>query len=241
MQWADVAQAEEMEKFRPLILNQVASTALAPELIALGTAKGPTRLGPLVRVISAASTMTRVEGPPEPTIRPVRSWETSASSRPESAIACSMARWPKAVPWARNRAARRSTMDSQSIWGGACTWQRKPSSAYSGAATTPDFASRSEASTSLALFPMDETMPMPVTTTRRMVPSRLRGVAAAHEPDTEILRGIDGVSVGFQNPIADAHDEPAIDHPLHVDLIGHLLDAGGDFAAEPHLAAAQRP
>ena len=74
----------------------------------------------------------------------------------------------KAVPWARNRAARRSTIDSQSICGGACTWQRNPSSAYSGAATTPDFASRSDASTSLVLLPMEETIPIPVTTTRRM-------------------------------------------------------------------------
>src|SRR5579859_272292 len=175
MQWAEVAQAELIEKFRPLILNQVASTALAPELIALGTANGPTRLGPLVWVISAASTMARVEGPPEPTIRPVRSLETSASSRPESAIACSMARCPNAVPCARNRAARRSTIDSQSICGGACTWQRKPSSAYSGAATTPERASRREASTSLALLPIEETTPIPVTTTRRMVSFRIRG------------------------------------------------------------------
>src|SRR5579859_4859272 len=168
MQWAEVAQAEEIEKFRPLILNQVASTAEGPELIALGTANGPTRLGPLVRVISAASTMARVEGPPEPTIRPVRSLETSASSRPESAMACSMAMWPKAVPWARKRAARRSTMDSQSICGLAWTWQRKPSSAYSAAAVTPDFASRNEASTSLAVLPIDDTTPIPVTTTRRI-------------------------------------------------------------------------
>ena len=77
----------------PLILNQVDSTAEGPELIALGTAKGPTRLGPFSRVTSAAWTMARVEGPPEPTTRPVRSSETSASLRPESAMACSMATW----------------------------------------------------------------------------------------------------------------------------------------------------
>src|SRR6478735_1619195 len=104
MQWADVAQAEEMEKFRPRILNQVASVADGPELIAFGTANGPTRLGPRVLAVSAA-----------PTIRPVFSLETSLSSRPLSAIACSMAMCAKAVPWARNRAARRSTMDSHSI------------------------------------------------------------------------------------------------------------------------------
>ena len=94
MQWAEVAQAEEIEKFRPFILNQVDSVADAPELMAFGTAKGPTRLGPRSRAVAAASTITRVEGPPAPTIRPVRSLETSASSRPESAMACSMAMWP---------------------------------------------------------------------------------------------------------------------------------------------------
>jgi len=52
--------------------------------------------------------------------------------------------------------------------GAAWTWQRKPRSAYSGAAEIPDFASRSAASTSLALLPIEETIPIPVTTTRRM-------------------------------------------------------------------------
>jgi len=74
-----------------LILNQVASVAEAVDDIALGTANGPTRFGPLVRVISAASTMVRAEGPPEPMMMPVRSLETSDGSSPESRIACSMA------------------------------------------------------------------------------------------------------------------------------------------------------
>src|SRR3954463_16771279 len=98
MQWVEVAQAEEIEKFRPRILNQVASVADGPALIALGTAKGPTRLGPLGRAVSAASTMARGDAPPEPTISPVISLETSASPRPASAIACSMAMWAKPVP-----------------------------------------------------------------------------------------------------------------------------------------------
>src|SRR3990167_7828433 len=113
MQWVEVAQAEEIEKFRPLILNQVASVAEAPEHIALGTAKGPTRLGPRSLAVWAASTIALVDGPPAPTIRPVFSWETSPSVRPESAMACSIAMWPKAVPWARNRAARRSTRSEE--------------------------------------------------------------------------------------------------------------------------------
>jgi hypothetical protein len=54
-------------------LNQVASVADAVDDIAFGTAKGPTRFGPLVRAVSAASTMVRVDGPPEPMMIPVRS------------------------------------------------------------------------------------------------------------------------------------------------------------------------
>ena len=48
----------------PLILNQVASVADAVDDIAFGTANGPTRFDPLVRAVSAASTIARVEGLP---------------------------------------------------------------------------------------------------------------------------------------------------------------------------------
>ena len=92
MQWAEVAQAEEIDRLIPRILNQVERVADGPEHIALGTAKGPIRLTPLVLAVAAASTIDRVEGPPEPTTRPVRSLDTSFSPRPASAMACSMAR-----------------------------------------------------------------------------------------------------------------------------------------------------
>jgi hypothetical protein len=52
---------------------------------------GPMRLGPRSRVISAASTTVRVEGPPEPMTMPVRGFWTSFSSSPASVIACCMA------------------------------------------------------------------------------------------------------------------------------------------------------
>ena len=57
-------------------------------------------------------------------------------------------------------------MPSQSMFGSPCTWQRKPSSWYFGDSTMPDLASRSEASTSWVLLPIEETIPIPVTTTR---------------------------------------------------------------------------
>jgi hypothetical protein len=74
-----------------LILNQVANDADGEEDIDFGTPNGPTRFGPLLRVISAASTIERVDGPPAPMTIPVRSLEISFASSPESRIACSMA------------------------------------------------------------------------------------------------------------------------------------------------------
>ena len=112
-----------------MILNHVASVAEAVEDIALGTAKGPTRLGPLARAMSAASTTAWVEGPPEPMMMPVRACETSPGSRPASRIAWSMATWFQAVPPPWKRIARRSTAASTSRSGAPWTWQRKPSRA----------------------------------------------------------------------------------------------------------------
>src|SRR6185437_14187452 len=152
--------------FTPLILNQVASVADAVDDIALGTANGPTRFGPLLRVMSAASTRVRQDGPPEPMTMPVRSLEISFSPTPESRIACSMATWFQEAPPPRNRMARRSTESAGLSVGAPCTWQRKPSLAYSSARLMPDLASRKLARTSWVLLPMDETMPIPVTTTR---------------------------------------------------------------------------
>src|ERR1700721_3815989 len=105
MQWFEVAQAEEIEQFTPRILNQVASVADAVDDIAFGTANGPTRFGPLVRAVSAASTIARVDGPPEPMTMPVRSFEISDSSRPASRMACSMATWFQGAPPPRKRRA----------------------------------------------------------------------------------------------------------------------------------------
>ena len=71
----------------PLIWNAVASAAEGPEHMALGTSNGPTFLGSFSRVMSAARTMARVEGPPEPMMMPVRSLTTSPGSSPASRIA----------------------------------------------------------------------------------------------------------------------------------------------------------
>ena len=56
------------------------------------------RFGPFSRVISAACTRFAVEGPPEPAINPVRGFDISLSSRPESDIACSIDNTAYAAP-----------------------------------------------------------------------------------------------------------------------------------------------
>ena len=153
----------------PLILNQVASVAEAVDDIAFGTANGPTRFGPLVRAVSAASTMARVDGPPEPMMMPVRSFEMSPSFEP--GVADRLLHGDVVPGRAAAEEAHGAAVDHASAGssvGAPCTWQRKPSSAYLSARTMPDLASRKLASTSWVLLPIDETMPIPVTTTRLM-------------------------------------------------------------------------
>ena len=77
----------------PLILNGVARQAETVEDMPRVTMNGPIRFGlPFSITVRCASKRFLVDGPPEPAISPVRSLETSLSSRPQSAIACCMAR-----------------------------------------------------------------------------------------------------------------------------------------------------
>ena len=77
----------------PLISKGVARQAETVEDMQRVTMKGPIRLGlPFSITMRWASKRFFVDGPPEPVIRPLRSFETSLSSRPASAMACCMAR-----------------------------------------------------------------------------------------------------------------------------------------------------
>src|SRR5712671_3593207 len=163
-----------------------------------------------------------------------------------------MATWFQAVPPPWNRMARRSTDSLGSSDGAPWTWLRKPSSVYLSARVIPDFASRRLASTSCVVLPMDETMPIPVTTTRLMPASsasswRSRGLrlaqnarapagrlraarrdrgALAEQSDLEIERPVDDLAV---------RREPAV-----VDAVHDLLDGGKNLAGKLHLAHAER-
>src|SRR3984893_1439329 len=97
----------------------------------------------------------------------------------------------------------------------------------------PDLASWRLASTSWVLFPMDETIPIPVMTTRLMIASpcrcilfdgrcqtdaappagarnslfRLRRGTLFEQPDLQILRAIDNLVIGRKPPVGDAQYE----------------------------------
>ena len=73
---------------RPVILNGVARQAEIELLIVFVTEYGPILRTPLARSTSAARTISRLEAPPDDAIRPVRTLETSLSSRPASSMAC---------------------------------------------------------------------------------------------------------------------------------------------------------
>src|SRR5262249_15981718 len=99
----------------------------------------------------------------------------------------------------------------------------------------PDFASRKAATTSCTLFPMLETMPRPVTTTRRISPSPL-GLCWLDQADAKIHRGIDGLAIGFEKPVGDTKIEFPQDHTLEIDDIFDFSDARQHHSGEFHIA-----
>src|SRR5262245_1791777 len=154
--------------------------------------------------------------------------------------------------------ARRSTTSCASSVGAPCTWQRKPSSAYLSARTTPDFASRKLARTSWVLLPIDETMPIPVTTTRLMPassassaacamparrassPARLRAFLLPEQADLEVHGPVDDRAIGREPAVRNPEHELRAHHALDVDAVDDLLDVGEHLAGELQLAEPER-
>src|ERR1700684_233205 len=161
-----------------------------------------------------------------------------------------MATWFQAAPPPRNRMARRSTASLGSSVGAPCTWQRKPSSAYLSARTMPDLASRNDATTSCVLLPMDETMPIPVTTTRFIFASpekisrRLRfarpRLHVAEQADLEVGRAIDQRTVRREPAVGDAEHKLGAHHAFDVDAVDDVLHGRQHLAGELQLPHAQR-
>src|SRR6185436_11192953 len=161
------------------------------------------------------------------------------------------------------RRALRGFMPSHSSCGSPCTWQRKPSSAYFSARTMPDLPSLSEARTSWVLFPIEETMPMPVTTTRLIgkpflasscrcasgtnseplqaaSSSRSRRLLTRFEqPDAQVGGCVDHLAVRSHDAIGDRELQPAQDYPLQVHDVLYAFDGRKHHAGKLHLADPQ--
>src|SRR3989304_8238425 len=137
------------------------------------------------------------------------------------------------------RSSLRSISSSRLTRIGPCTCERKPSAWYSGANSMPLRPERSEASTSPLLVPMLETIPIPVTTTRRMaLPSE--SVGGGKQSHLQVLACIDIAAVDLHCAVGDPHHQLAQDPALHADAVGNFPCARQHLAAELDLAAAER-
>src|ERR1043166_689082 len=128
----------------------------------------------------------------------------------------------------------------------------------------PDFASYRLASTSWVLFPIDETMPIPVMTTRLMIasslpchvfrcgrqsatvlirPARASGsrMHRGARSDPEILRAVDNLAVSGKPPVGNAERELRAHHALDVDVVHNLADVRQHLAEQLQFAYSQRP
>src|SRR5262244_514067 len=117
----------------------------------------------------------------------------------------------------------------------------------------PDLASRRLARTSWVLLPIDETMPIPVTTTRLMHASSRCAERApltpstsarlhhfvAEQTDLEVDRPIDDRAVRRQPTVGDAEHELAAHDALDVDAVDHVLDRGQNLAGEFQFAQSE--
>src|SRR5471032_2957762 len=140
------------------------------------------------------------------------------------------------------RMRRRSTSSSTLSLSVPATWLRKPSFWYCGMNSTPDFPAFSDAVTSAALLPIEETTPRPVTTTRFMGSGRragCRGVLGQTDLHVEGLIGRNAVR--GDEAVGHAHHETAQDHALHMNVVGELLDGRHDHARQLHFTDAQSP
>src|SRR5487761_47629 len=144
--------------------------------------------------------------------------------------------------------ARRSRTSSGFNVGAPWTWQRKPSSAYFSAFTIPDRARRSDSSTSSIVLPIEETIPIPVTTTRlissasqeRRTSNRRNG-GGLEKTDPKILGFVDSPVVRFEPAVCHAQHELASEDPFEINSVDDLFHAWQNLVGEFHFADAERP
>src|ERR1700730_940381 len=128
----------------------------------------------------------------------------------------------------------------------------------------PDLASRKEASTSWVLFPIEETIPIPVMTTRRMLQtscltsrpwttgafvqgrkkaegSRRGWSCGLNQAHPQILGLIYARSIGFEPAVGDAEHQFGFEHALQIHAVDNPPDGGQDLIGKFDLAHAERP
>src|SRR6476661_5867427 len=102
---------------------------------------------------------------------------------------------------------------------------------------------------------MDETMPIPVMTTRLMFVSPCnysygclmkcsassRRSALLEQPDLQILRAINNLAVHGKPPVGDTENQLGTHDPLDVDVVHNLADVREHLAGKLELAEPQGP
>src|SRR5512137_280921 len=110
------------------------------------------------------------------------------------------------------RRSRRSTSSSTFILSVPATWLRKPSSLYCGMNSMPDLPSFSDCVTSVALLPIEDTTPRPVTTTRFIAASaggRRGGCGFLEQADLQAIHFEGGLAIGIDDAIGDPEHQLA--------------------------------
>src|SRR6516164_5506706 len=95
----------------------------------------------------------------------------------------------------------RSIAASRSTSGTPATWLRSPRAAYSGTQLKPLRPSRSERETSEATLLRHDTMPIPVTTTRRIS----EALGGTEQADAQALGFVDRAIVDQRAAVGDHH------------------------------------
>jgi hypothetical protein len=177
--------------------------------------------------MSAASTMARVEGPPEPMTMPVRGLEiSSSSSRPASSDRLFHGHMVPGGALRRESAWRGDRPFFGSSVGCAMHLAAEAEFGYNPPRDDARLGFAQRGQTSWLLLPIEDTMPMPVTTTRLMIsPSRASGATetcrgrwgekASGRPAGTGRRAIlaprKALAVGFEPAVGDAEHQLALE------------------------------
>src|SRR5690554_2109312 len=137
------------------------------------------------------------------------------------------------------RRSLRSINSSRSISTTPATWLRKPRSAYSSLKRMPERPFLSASTTACASLPRHETMPRPVTTTRRMEASYLEIRGRGEQADPQVFRLINFTPIDRHRAIGNTEDQSPGNDALDMNVVGHLFGFRQNLTGEFHFTAAE--